>query len=362
MGAPRALAAADLRLERVSDPDAIQDDWARLAEQSANIFATPDWISMWARHFAPHRTSLLTACRDRDDNLIALLPLYLRAGPPARIVRFMGHGAGDELGPVCHPSNRALAALALRRILHENSSRWDLFLGERLPGPDDWSTLLGGRALFHTPSPVLAADGMSFEDFLASRTANFRQQVRRRERKLAKAHDLRYRLADDPSRLQDDMTTLFELHSARWGEEGSKTLTGSRAAFHREWAAHALERGWLRLWLLEAGGRPVAAWYGFRFGGAESFYQAGRDPAWEPHSVGFVLMAHTIREALDDGMREYRLLRGADAYKARFSSSDPGLQMVGVASGVRGRAALAGAVAAGSMPSRGRALVTRLTG
>lgn len=354
--------AAEITLERVADPAAVHDEWARLAEQSGSIFATHDWISIWSRNFAAGRPSLLTACRGLDGKLIALLPLYLRAGAPARTVRFMGHGAGDELGPICHSSDRPLAARALRRVLHRNSSCWDLFLGERLPGPDDWAALLGGRALFRTPSPVLTTGGMSFEDFLAARSANFRQQVRRRELKLGRSHDVRYRLADDPLRLQDDLTILFELHTARWGGEGSKTLAGSRAAFHREWAARALRRGWLRLWFLEIDGAPVAAWYGFRFAGVESFYQAGRDPAWEDYSVGFVLMTHTIREALADGVREYRLLRGDDAYKGRFSNDDHGLQMVGVASGARGLATLAGAAAAGSLPSRGRALVTRLTG
>lgn len=354
--------AAEITLERVPDSAAVHDEWARLAEQSGSIFATPDWISIWSRNFTSGRPSLLTACRGPDGRLIALLPLYLRADAPARTVRFMGHGAGDELGPICHPSDRPLAALALRHLLHENSSRWDLFLGERLPGTDDWAALLGGRSLFHTPSPVLTTGGVSFEEFLAARTANFRQQVRGRERKLARSHDLRYRLADDPVRLQDDLTILFELHNSRWGDKGSKTLSGSRAAFHREWAARALRRGWLRLWFLEIDGAPVAAWYGFRFAGVESFYQAGRDPAWVDSSVGFVLMAHTIREALADGVREYRLLRGDDAYKGRFSNGDPGLQTVGVASGVRGLATLAGAVAASSMPSRGRALITRLTG
>ena len=57
---------------------------------------------------------------------------------------------------------------------------------------------------------------------------------------------------------------------------------------------HALERGWLRLWVLEADGKAVAAWYGFRFAQIDWYYQSGRDPDWERQSVGFVLLAHTI--------------------------------------------------------------------
>jgi hypothetical protein len=105
----------------------------------------------------------------------------------------------------------------------------------------------------------------------ASRSPNLRQQVRRRERRLARAHDLHYRLADDPTPLQRDLDTLFALHTARWGP---RSTFGAREAFHREFATHALAQGWLRLWFLELDGRPRAAWYGFRFGGAESYCRA----------------------------------------------------------------------------------------
>ena len=70
--------------------------------------------------------------------------------------------------------------------------------------------------------------------------------------------------------------------------------------------------------------KPVAALYGFRFAGAESAYQSGRDPAFGQQPVGFVLLAHAVREALTDGMYEFRLLRGGAPYKERFATSDPG--------------------------------------
>jgi CelD/BcsL family acetyltransferase involved in cellulose biosynthesis len=71
--------------------------------------------------------------------------------------------------------------------------------------------------------------------------------------------------------------------------------------------------------------------------------------------VGFVLLAHSIREAMRDGMREYRLLRGGEPYKARFSSRDPGLETIAVPHGVRGAAALGAATAARSLPAGVRA-------
>jgi CelD/BcsL family acetyltransferase involved in cellulose biosynthesis len=97
----------------------------------------------------------------------------------------------------------------------------------------------------------------------------------------------------------------------------------------------------LRLWILELDGRPAAAWHGFRVGSVTDYYQAGRDPTYERLSVGFVLLAHTIRAAIEEGVAEYRLGRGAEPFKYRLTDADPGLQSVALVRGIRGRAAWA---------------------
>jgi CelD/BcsL family acetyltransferase involved in cellulose biosynthesis len=135
------------------------------------------------------------------------------------------------------------------------------------------------------------------------------------------------------------MRTLASLHDARWAGERTGAFSAGRAEFHQDFAKTALERRWLRLWLAEVDGRAVAAWYGFRFGGAEWYYQSGRDPDWDKESVGLVLLAHTIRAAFDDGLTTYRLLRGGESYKDRFATSDPGLETVVAGSGPLGSAA-----------------------
>ena len=175
---------------------------------------------------------------------------------------------------------------------------------------------------------------------MARGSHNFRAQVRRRERKLAREHGICFRLADDRDSLDQDLDILFALHAARWGKGGT-WLSAEFRAFHREFAHCAFDRGWLRLWILEASGTPVAAWQGFRFGGAESYYQAGRDPGWNRYSVGFILLIHSIRQALEDGMREYRFLEGREQYKYRFASEDAGLETIALARGVPAEAVLA---------------------
>jgi CelD/BcsL family acetyltransferase involved in cellulose biosynthesis len=340
----RASAGNRLRLEGVDDFAALRDEWGRLAEAGDSVFSTWEWAESWWRHFGAGRRLALTACRDARGETVAILPLYLWRTRPLRVVRLVGHAMGNQLGPVCAPADRAEAAVALREALRE--LRCDLFLGEKLPPADAWADRLGGRVLRRDPSPRLRLDVASWEDYLARCSANFRQQLGRKERKLEREHDVRFRLAADPERLPEDLDTLFALHTRRWEEGSSTFLTGARREFQREFALRAFERGWLRLWFLEADGRPVAVWCGFRFGGVDSYYQAGRDLDWDSHSVGLLLVAHSIRESIADGIGEYRLGPGGMGYKYRFTDDDPGLELVALAGSMRGRLGLTAAVAA----------------
>jgi CelD/BcsL family acetyltransferase involved in cellulose biosynthesis len=354
--------SAGVTLEPAGDLESIRDEWTTAAQRSGNVFATWEWAVTWWRHFGAGRPLLVTVCRDGDGRLLGVLPLYLSTARPLRVVRFIGSGPADRQGPIGAPDDRPALARALLEALAGTAPSWDVLLAERLPCEESWDRLLGAVPIQREGCPVLEIAGRSWDELLASASANFRQQVRSRERRLARSHRLRYRLTDDPARLSRDVATLVRLHEARWGSAGSGAFRARRRAFHEEFAGLALRRGWLRLWFLELDDRPVAAWYGFRYGGAEWFYQGGRDPAYDRLSVGFVLMAHTIREAADAGLARYHLLRGDEPYKARFASADPGLATAALVRGARGRAALAAARAARALPPRGRRLLVRLAG
>jgi len=332
-------------LEEIGTLAQARPGWDELAEASANVFSTWDWADAWWRHFGAGHRLMLRRARADDGRIAAILPLYgVRRGPLAA-ARFVGHGPADELGPVCGPADRPLAARALRAAAAEMRGV-GLVLADRLPADAGWSAALGGRLLRRESAPVLQAAGRTWENWLAERSRNFRQQVRRRERRLVEGHGLAFRLTRDPEELDADLDALVALHAARWGPEGSSAFAPAREAFHRDFARRALATGRLRLWLAEVDGRAVAAWYGFRFARREIYYQAGRDPAWDEYAVGFVLLAHSIRAALDDGVLEYRFGLGDEPYKARLAGADPGLETLAV--GRRAVADLAAIAASGA--------------
>jgi CelD/BcsL family acetyltransferase involved in cellulose biosynthesis len=354
-----ADAGAAPTLERYDDLHAIRDEWTALAESCGNPFATWEWAATWWEHFGEDRPLLITASRRPDGSLAAVLPLYLSRKAGLRMARFVGHGVGDVLGPVCAKEDAALASSALRQTVADEGRSWDLLLAERMPtGSLDRS--LPGHVLQEEANPLLPIDGATWGEFLASCSSNMRGQLRNKRNRLEKKHGARFRLTDERSRVEEDFDTLVRLHHLRWGQPGA--LTEKRVAFHRDFAARAFERGWLRLWLLEIEGRVVAAWYGFRFGDVEWFYQSGRDPEWDRSSAGLVLLARTLQGAFDDGMSAYSFLRGDETYKQRFATRDEGLETVAVPRGARGRAAISAARAAKRMPPPVRNRVLRTLG
>jgi CelD/BcsL family acetyltransferase involved in cellulose biosynthesis len=328
---------SDYLLHPVATFGEIADEWRALAEAAGNPFMTPEWCETWLSRGLVAAEPRLFAARRGDGSLAALVPLVLTRGRYVRKARLLGYGASNELGPVSAPQDAELAARALRESLDSIRREWDVFLGEDLPG-SGWAARLGGVAVSSRGGPVVRGPWESWDAYLASRSRDFRQEWRRKERRLQE-RGLRYTTVTEPSELPAAMDVLFRLHRALWGERADPWFAGAEE-LHRSFAETALAKGWLRLRLLELEGRPAAVYLGYRFGATEWAYQFGRDPSEERGSIGAVIAGHAVRASIEEGASLFHLGPGAQEYKRRLATDDPGLQTVGRAGGLRGRAAL----------------------
>lgn len=326
----------ELSVRRLPGLEELAEQWRPLALAAGNPFATWEWASTWWRHFGEGKTQRIFGCENEAGELVAIVPLCLERTRATKVLRFLGNFPADVLGPICDP---ALGFAALAAVYGDLKNRrdWDVLLAERMPSGLGTS-IADAIRLRAEPTPELVLETGDWEEFLAGKSANFRGQVRNRERRLLREQRFRYRLADDPARLKKDMETLFALHEKRWSSKGA--FGADLRPFHREFADQALAAGFLRFWIAYLDDRPAAAWYGFRFGGADWFYQGGRDPKLGSSSIGFVLMAHTVRDAIESGVGAYKLLLGDEEYKSRFSSRTPEVETFALSRGPLGRAAL----------------------
>src|SRR5207244_11533028 len=114
---------------------------------------------------------------------------------------------------------------------------------------------------------------------------------------------------------REAMPTLVQYHQRRFDARGTAFRTLPLRAFHNEVTKRALDRGWLRMYVLRLNGAPAAVMYGFLYDHTFYFYQHGFDEQYQQHSIGLVLMALSIRAAIDEGAGEFDMLWGVEPYK-----------------------------------------------
>ena len=68
--------------------------------------------------------------------------------------------------------------------------------------------------------------------------------------------------------------------------------------------------------------------YGFSYNGQFYFYQHGFDDRYRNHSIGLVLMALTIRAAIDEGAHTFDMLWGTEPYKWLWASDERKLNQI----------------------------------
>ena len=331
-----SLDAAPPRVEVVTDErelHSLRSEWTELlaASEENSFFLTWEWLRTWWKHLGGSRRLAIRTMRE-GDRLVGLAPLCaLRSSQPWRSgpLQFLGTGTvgSDYLDVVTRNGHReeAIAALAdsiaaegrvleLTQVPRSRSA--GEILRERLADR-------GWGALERTTNvcPVVDLTDHSWDSYLATLSSSHRQNVRRRCRKLHDAFTVELRVAENETDLSAAFETLWSLHRRRWRDRGGSDALGgpSVMAFHRELAGLALERGWLRLYVLRLDGRPAAALYGFRYRDRFLYYQSGFDPELRDWSVGLVTMGMVLQRAIEEGVREFDLLHGAERYKFHWA-------------------------------------------
>jgi CelD/BcsL family acetyltransferase involved in cellulose biosynthesis len=180
-------------------------------------------------------------------------------------------------------------------------------------------------------------------DYLASRSANTRAQIRRSLRHFEAKGTLELARATTPAQATSWLAALIDLHTATWQRRGKPGAFATPFArrFHATLVADGLAHDEIDLLRLAAGGEVVGYLYNFRLRGRISAYQSGfayREGAAQ-EKPGLCLHALAIEQALREGHSIYDFLAGADRYKLSLATDSTTLAWTELARpGVLGRA------------------------
>jgi CelD/BcsL family acetyltransferase involved in cellulose biosynthesis len=335
----------------------LRHEWTGLLD-GQDFFLTWEWLHTWWKHLSPVGGRLAIQTVRRGAELLAIAPLLSTADHLglARLT-FLGTGrvGSDYLDVIVRPGtgNDVIPSLA-RHLLRPRAVLEMPQVPATTSAAMDLARELcrAGGSVQVAPThvcPFIDLRGHTWESYLGSLGSEHRYNFQRRLRKLDTQHQLRFERVSAEARRRELLPVLFELHRLRWSERGgSDGLEGHGiAAFHEELSRLALERGWLRLYVLWLGSSPAAALYGFRYGSVFYFYQSGFDPAYRKLSVGLVAMGLAIQSAIEEGASTFDLLHGEEAYKSHWAKEVRSLERVVVyPPGIRGRLSWSEGVAA----------------
>jgi len=322
-----------LEIEAVASPDALEalePEWRELWErdEAATPFEGPDWLLPWTRHLWGGGSLRVLAVR-RGRELVGLAPLFLwgyGTQPETVCASWLGSGISDHLGMLAAPESAGEAAQRVIEWLADSRCEWRVCdLQEVRPdSPLLRAELPPGLAAQDAPCGVCPVLDLprTMDDLLASLDPKFRHNLRTAGRRLqlgARVEVIRAAADWEPL-----LRELFRLHESRWRERGERGMLASPRLerFHREAAERMARSGALRLYGLKRDGETIAVQYNFRRGRRFFYYLSGFDPAHAHLSPGTVLLAETIRLAIDEGATEIDFLRKREDFKYRWGARD----------------------------------------
>ncbi|RYG25532.1 GNAT family N-acetyltransferase [bacterium] len=293
--------------------ESLADEWNDLLSDSptATPFSTQEWMATWWRYFGRNRKAVLFEVREGTD-LVGLFPTFVTSGP-WRTLRAMGTGPSDYLHPLARSGQEQAVAKALEPALRDLLSVDLLDLhGMREDQPIvSMTTDDQARCLVLDLPPT-------YDAFLASLGKSLRYDVRRLDKSPFKEGDATIE-SYPPGNIGEGMDVLLELHRARWrAKRLPGAFVGRLVPFQRAWIAEAAKRDWLWLSVLRLKGEPIGALYAMTVGKQVFYYQAGFAPTEGSISPGTLLVAHTIRRAIEEGKTRFDFLRGDEDYKRRW--------------------------------------------
>jgi CelD/BcsL family acetyltransferase involved in cellulose biosynthesis len=309
--------------------------WDQAFEARGNIWQCRHFVRAWETCVAPRRgqTPVLLVAND-DAGHEVLYPLVHHSERASLLSRVEVTPIGgayycdyqDPLSTGAEMSAGDFADFwsafddAFRNGLGRQLGRLSRFRAFRLHlPPSELATNLGRDV-----APYIRVTGFrSLDDFLASRSKKFRDNVRRGMRQLQElgCTDLTVLAGGD---ISGGMEAFLRNYRLQWGSEGRETqldLPGT-GEFWAELAESAARLGKLHLSNITVAGE-VWHWHlGFKHRGSVLWYKPTYNPEYARHSPGTLHLAMIVREAIAEGCETVDLGCGAEPYKYRWTEDE----------------------------------------
>lgn len=296
--------------------DALREEWdGVVARGPADVpFARHGWISAWLDAFAPAAAPLVLVARDAGGASLGMAAFLeeRRRGVARLLAPANDHSCRVEwaLGP---DAGSAVAAIwaHLRDRVH-----WEVLLLRDVPRDGPTSVLLEplARADRHLTgrweslrTPRVLLGGTPAE---ARTSPRFRQNLRRRARRLQELGAVAVRRCDGTDEVDDALSDFLALEASGWKGKGGTAIARDPALvrFYARIARDAAARGGLAIRALTLDGRPVAIHLGLVHRGAYLLPKTAYDESLSQVSPGQLLQREVLAECEARGLALFDFL------------------------------------------------------
>ena len=313
--------------------------WDALAVETSHPYCAPGWALPWWSLARPPRAKLrAVALRDGLD-LVGLAPLYL-CRDVVGIVRahLLADTASSYIEPLVKPELSETMALAIATVLSSAGARADVLSLGPIPRSSPWPALLTRSWPGRQPqlslvksmnAPYVDIPIGGFDDWLGSRSANFRQQVGRRRRGFIKRGGsfVRASSADEVRLALED---FVRLHALRWNQRGGSQALTEPIAHMLQAATNRLDPRRLQLWTAHLGDFAIGSALFVTAGSEVHYWLGGFDDTYGHLSPSLLLLVECIRHAGEEGHCKLVLGPGAQPYKYRLATGEDILDWIDI--------------------------------
>ena len=168
----------------------------------------------------------------------------------------------------------------------------------------------------------------TWDEYLSLLSKKDRHELRRKLRRMDAQTDWKWYSVSEPAQVAERLEEFISL-MRRSRADKDAFMTPERERFFHNITQRMAELGRLQLYFLEMDGATVATSLCFDYRGSRLLYNSGYDSEYGYYSVGLLLNAMCLKDAIARGLDYFDFLRGPEPYKAHLGGQQRSLyQMV----------------------------------
>lgn len=168
----------------------------------------------------------------------------------------------------------------------------------------------------------------TWDEYLAVLNKKDRHELRRKLRRLESETKWKFYAITEPEQVTarlGEFISLMKMSSL----DKDGYMTPERERFFYQMAERMAQQGLLKLYFLDIDDRPVATSLCFDYASSRLLYNSGYNLEFSYYSVGLLLNALCIKDAIEQGLGYFDFLRGPEPYKQHLGGQQRNLyQMV----------------------------------